>query len=112
LHEPLPTQHWDIIVSNPPYVCIAEKKQMQRRVLAYEPARALFVPDEQPLLFYKKIVALAHEHLAPAGKLYLEINEALGTAIASLLINAGFAEVRIRQDLHGKDRWVTCTWVT
>jgi release factor glutamine methyltransferase len=109
LHEPLPTQRWDIIVSNPPYVCIAEQKQMQRRVLAYEPAKALFVPDEQPLIFYEKIVALAPQHLAPAGKLYLEINEAFGTAIASLLINAGFEEVCIRQDLHGKDRWAACT---
>lgn len=109
LHEPLPTQCWDIIVSNPPYVYIAEQKQMQRRVLAYEPAKALFVPDEQPLIFYERIAALATQHLAPAGKLYLEINEAFGTTIANLCINAGFEEACIGQDLHGKDRWVACT---
>jgi|688.fasta_scaffold78506_3 release factor glutamine methyltransferase len=108
LQETLPTQHWDIIVSNPPYVCIAEQKQMQHCVLAYEPTKALFVPDEQPLIFYKRIAALASEHLAPSGKLYLEINEAFGTIITSLLIDAGFKEVCIRQDLHGKDRWVAC----
>ena len=109
LHEPLPAQHWDIIVSNPPYVCIAEQKKMQHRVLAYEPAKALFVPDEQPLIFYEQIVALAFQHLAPAGKLYLEINEAFGTAVADLLIRAGFEAVCIKQDLHGKDRWIAGT---
>jgi release factor glutamine methyltransferase len=109
LHELLPAQHWDIIVSNPPYVCIAEKKKMQHRVLAYEPAKALFVPDEQPLIFYEKIIALAPRHLAPAGKLYLEINEAFGAAVASLLVRAGFEAVCIRQDLHGKDRWIAGT---
>lgn len=109
LHEPLPAQYWDIVVSNPPYVCIAEQKTMQRRVLAYEPAKALFVPDEQPLIFHEKIVALASQHLAPTGKLYLEINEAFGTAVADLLIRAGFEAVCIRQDLHGKDRWIAGT---
>lgn len=109
LHERLPAQHWDIIVSNPPYVRIAEQQQMQHRVLAYEPAKALFVPDAQPLIFYEKIVALAPQYLAPAGKLYLEINEAFGAAVASLLIHAGFETVCIRQDLHGKDRWVAGT---
>ncbi len=109
LYEPLPTQRWDIIVSNPPYVRMAERKQMRPRVLAYEPAKALFVPDEQPLIFYEKIVDLAPQYLAPAGKLYLEINEALGAAVANLLIHAGFEAVCIKQDLHGKDRWVAGT---
>jgi release factor glutamine methyltransferase len=109
LHEPLPAQHWDLIVSNPPYVCIAEKKKMQYRVLAYEPAKALFVPDEQPLVFYEKIIALAPRHLAPAGKLYLEINETFGAAVTNLLVRAGFEAVCIRQDLHGKDRWIAGT---
>jgi release factor glutamine methyltransferase len=112
LHDPLPTQHWDIMVSNPPYVRIAEQKQMKRRVLAYEPAKALFVPDTQPLIFYETIVALAPQYLTPAGKLYLEINEAFGAAVASLFMHAGFEEICIKQDLHGKDRWVTGTWGT
>ena len=109
LHEPRPTQRWDIIVSNPPYVRIAEQKQMQRRVLAYEPAKALFVPDNQPLIFYEKIVALAPQHLTPAGKLYLEINEAFGAEVAHLLTQARFEAVCIKQDLQGKDRWVAGT---
>jgi release factor glutamine methyltransferase len=110
LHEPLPAQKWDIIVSNPPYVRIAEQKHMQRRVLAHEPAKALFVPDEQPLLFYQRIVALAPYHLVLAGKLYLEINEVFGQVVASLLIGAGFERVCVVKDLHGKDRWVVGTF--
>jgi len=109
LHEPLPDQHWDIIVSNPPYVHMAEQQHMQRCVLDYEPAKALFVPNEKPLIFYEKIVGLALQHLAPAGKLYVEINETLGPAVARLLIHAGFDTVCIQQDLHGKDRWVAGT---
>jgi release factor glutamine methyltransferase len=109
LQEPLPAQYWDLIVSNPPYVCIAEQKKMQHRVLAYEPAKALFVPDEQPLIFYERIVTLASRHLAPAGQLYLEINEAFGTAVANLLIRVGFETVCTGHDLHGKDRWIAGT---
>ncbi len=109
LNESLPNQRWDIIVGNPPYVRISEKTQMHRRVWAHEPARALFVPDENSLLFYKKIIALAPQHLTPAGKLYLEINEAMGAAVARLFIDAGFDEVSVEQDLHGKNRWVEGT---
>lgn len=112
LHEPLPTKCWDIIVSNPPYVRFSERAHMQNRVLDYEPAHALFVPDEQPLLFYERIVALAPHHLAPAGKLYLEINEIFGIEVANLLIHAGFDKVYIGQDLHGKNRWVAGTLST
>ena len=83
---------------------------MQRRVLAHEPAKALFVPNEQPLVFYERIVALAPYHLVLAGKLYLEINEIFGQAVASLLIDAGFERVCVVKDLHGKDRWVVGTF--
>ena len=100
----------DLIVSNPPYVRMAEKRYMQRNVLDYEPAKALFVPNAQPLLFYKQIMALVPTHLAPGGKIYLEINEAFGKDVANLLTHTGFQPVYIRQDLHGKDRWVTGTW--
>jgi release factor glutamine methyltransferase len=107
LQNPLPDKKWNIIVSNPPYVCISEKQHMQQRVVSYEPAQALFVPDETPLVFYKRIAYLASIHLKPAGKLYLEINEHFGADVAVLLKQHPFEEVRIGQDLHGKDRWVT-----
>ena len=106
LNTPLPDQRWDVWVSNPPYVRQSERHQMQRRVLAYEPAHALFVPDDRPLLFYERIASLAPQHLRPGGSIYLEINEALGAAVARLLTEAGFAAIRIMPDLHGKDRWV------
>lgn len=110
LRDPLPDQRWHIIVSNPPYVRPSEQTQMHPRVLNYEPAQALFVPEEQPLVFHARIVALATQHLLSGGKLYLEINESLGTEVASLLTQGGFEAVRINQDLHGKDRWVAGTW--
>ena len=110
LNTPLPDQHWHIIVSNPPYVRPSEQTQMHRRVLAHEPAQALFVPEDQPLVFHERIVALACRHLLPGGQLYLEINEALGPEVVSLLTKGGFKEVCINQDLHGKDRWVAGTW--
>lgn len=106
LNTPLPNQHWDLWVSNPPYVRQAERQQMQRRVWAHEPAHALFVPDDRPLLFYERIATLAPHHLKPAGKIYLEINQAFGTAIAHLLAEAGFTAISIMPDLHGRDRWV------
>ena len=106
LKESLPDQCWDIIVSNPPYVRWSERTQMHARVVAYEPSKALFVPDQDPLLFHERIVSLASNHLDVGGKLYLEINEALGQEAATLLSHAGFQEVTVMQDLHGKDRWV------
>lgn len=106
LQEPLPGQRWDLIVSNPPYVRLAESAQMQRCVLDYEPRQAIFVPDERPLLFYERIAALAQQHLMPGGRLYLEINEAFGTEVAQLLTKVGLEAVRTLPDLHGKDRWV------
>lgn len=112
LQEPLPAQRWDIMVSNPPYVRQSEQTTMQRQVLDYEPAKALFVPNDQPLVFYERIVSLAPQHLRPAGKLYLEINEAFGAAVADLLVGAGFGAVCVMQDLHGKDRWVQGLYVT
>jgi release factor glutamine methyltransferase len=105
--SPLPDKKWDIIVSNPPYVCTSEKQHMQQRVLSYEPTQALFVPDENPLIFYKRIAQLASTHLKPTGKLYLEINERFGTDVATLFNKHPFKEVYIGKDLHGKDRWVT-----
>ena len=106
LQDILPDQQWDIIASNPPYVREKEQSHMHCRVLDFEPASALFVPDKQPLVFYERIATLAPRYLTPSGKLYLEINEAFGTEVAHLLTEAGFKAINISQDLNGKDRWV------
>ncbi|MEO1300989.1 MAG: peptide chain release factor N(5)-glutamine methyltransferase [Bacteroidota bacterium] len=103
----VPTQTWDIIVSNPPYVRLSEKDSMAQTVWAYEPGQALFVPDEDPLIFYKHIIALARSHLNPKGSIYLEINEAFGQPVQALLGEAGLQDVHLYQDLQGKDRWVS-----
>lgn len=99
---------YDIIISNPPYVREAEKEKMQQNVLAYEPASALFVSDEDPLLFYRKIAGLAKTHLTPCGILYLEINEYLSKKLAAMLKSMGFHLVEVRKDLFGKDRMIKC----
>ncbi|OJW67363.1 MAG: protein-(glutamine-N5) methyltransferase, release factor-specific [Candidatus Amoebophilus sp. 36-38] len=107
LKGPLPEKKWGIFVSNPPYVCASEQRWMHKRVLAYEPPEAIFVSDENPLLFYERIIYLAKAHLQPAGKLYLEINEKFGFELTHLLASHQFKNIRIGKDLQGKDRWVT-----
>ncbi|WP_246164202.1 peptide chain release factor N(5)-glutamine methyltransferase [Xanthovirga aplysinae] len=107
LKENLPLQNLDIIVSNPPYVLESEKKLMHPNVLKHEPSLALFVDDEHPLLFYRKITHVATQSLKRGGKLYFEINEAFGKETAALLQAAKFQEIEIIQDLQGKDRFVT-----
>ena len=101
----LPKQY-DIIVSNPPYVRELEKKEMRGNVLSNEPHEALFVTDENPLLFYKKIGELAYKFLNVKGALYFEINEYLGKETVALLNNIGFREVALRKDIFGKDRMI------
>jgi release factor glutamine methyltransferase len=97
---------FDIIVSNPPYICQHESAGMQEQVVAYEPSIALFVPDNDALLFYREIGLLAKEKLPPGGTLYFEINEAFGKDTAALLEGLGYGEVEVKQDLFGKDRMV------
>lgn len=97
---------FDIIVSNPPYICQRERTDMQEQVVAYEPSIALFVPDEDALLFYRQIGSLAKEKLNPGGALYFEINEAFGSETAALLREQGYVNVEVRKDLFGKDRMV------
>jgi release factor glutamine methyltransferase len=97
---------FDIIVSNPPYVRETEKNNMQANVLCYEPMQALFVPDNQPLLFYERIAQLASKKLRKGGKLYFEINENFGTQVADLLLSLHFKEVKVLRDLQGKNRIV------
>ena len=79
---------------------------MHPRVLNYEPWQAIFVPNEQPLLFYQRIIALAQEHLYPSGKLYLEINEQYAFEVTALLVSYNFSSIEVRKDLQGKDRWI------
>ncbi|SDG66409.1 peptide chain release factor N(5)-glutamine methyltransferase [Chitinophaga filiformis] len=100
----LPT--FDIIVSNPPYICQRERTDMQEQVVAYEPSIALFVPDDDALLFYRQIGLLAKEKLYPGGTLYFEINEAFGEETAALLRRQGYIYVEVQKDLFGKDRMV------
>jgi release factor glutamine methyltransferase len=96
---------FNIIVSNPPYICEKEKEQMQPNVLEHEPSLALFVPDHDPLLFYRAIAGFALQHLAKNGKLYLEINESYGTEMADLLTICGFEDVEVRKDFRRRDRF-------
>jgi release factor glutamine methyltransferase len=93
-----------IFVSNPPYVRNSEKVLMQRNVLDFEPHEALFVDDSDPLVFYRAILDIAGEYLLPAGKIYFEINEIMGTKIVKLLISHGYKKIEIIKDLNQKDR--------
>ena len=99
-------ESYDINVSNPPYVTEREKKQMQNNVLDHEPHKALFVPDSDPLIFYRKIVRLAKNHLVPKGKLYLEINENHGSEMIELCEMEKCVCLRMIQDINGKDRFI------
>ncbi|MDB5235301.1 MAG: hypothetical protein JWR44_2294 [Hymenobacter sp.] len=99
----------DVLVSNPPYVRESERPEMRDNVLAWEPAAALFVPDEDPLLFYRRLRDIGLELLGPGGGLYLEINEALGAETAALLEGHGYEDVRVLPDMFGKARIVRGT---
>jgi release factor glutamine methyltransferase len=96
---------YNMIVSNPPYVCEKEKEQMQPNVLEHEPGLALFVPDHDPLLFYRAIAEFAHSHLRQNGKLYFEINESYANEVTRLLKSESFDDIQIRKDFRGKDRF-------
>ena len=102
-------EYFDVIVSNPPYIRNSEKNQMHENVLNYEPNTALFVEDENPLLFYEKICKFAKYTLKKGGKLYFEINEALGDEIKNLLLENNFTNINIHLDLNGKKRFAECS---
>lgn len=95
---------YDIIVSNPPYVRNLEKEQMQPNVLEFEPDLALFVKDEDALLFYREILLFAQEHLNPTGRIYFEINEYLKPDLETLLRKYDLKNYEFRQDIFGKTR--------
>ena len=96
---------FDLIISNPPYVRQSEKSEMSPNVLDYEPHTALFVPDDDPLLFYRCAARRAKEWLAPGGRLYFEINAALAEEMVALLCEEGYSHVRTRPDMQGKERF-------
>jgi release factor glutamine methyltransferase len=106
LNEIPEINHFDIIVSNPPYIAESEKSLMQKNVLNYEPRKALFVPDNNPLVFYSRIAALRKKLLSPKGKIFVEINEAFGLQIEEIFYEAGSLHVQIFKDINGKDRLV------
>ena len=97
---------FNIIISNPPYVCECEKSQMRENVLAHEPSIALFVPDNDPLKFYRAIAHLSGRILSPGGALMFEINERFGAETAQMMQQMGYTNCQVLQDLFGKDRMV------
>ena len=99
-------QCYDVIVSNPPYITESEKQEMERNVLDWEPFSALFVPNNDPLLFYRRIGELGRMMLVDGGRLYFEINRAYGEATAMMLCGQGYTGIRILKDISGNDRFV------
>lgn len=97
---------YDVIVSNPPYVTEAEKADMEPNVLQWEPSLALFVPDDDPLRFYRRIAVLGRDMLADGGRLYFEINRAYGCETVEMLRTMGYVGVRVEKDLSQNDRFV------
>ncbi|HEU0226436.1 MAG TPA: peptide chain release factor N(5)-glutamine methyltransferase [Arachidicoccus soli] len=99
---------YNCIVSNPPYITKSEQELMNANVLNYEPHTALFVPNNEPLLFYERIALFAQQHLLKDGYLFFEINENLGLKTVRLLQEKGFKNIELKKDLQGKDRMVKC----
>ncbi len=97
---------YDYIISNPPYIKKSEAPDMRSNVVAFEPETALFVQDEDPLLFYRKITCLAKDHLTNEGKIFFEVNEAHAEEVAELFSETGFTEIEIKNDMQGKPRMV------
>jgi len=95
----------DLVVSNPPYVCDSERAAMESNVLDWEPGKALFVPDDDPLLFYRQILRLAKNQLTPSGQVWFEINEQMGEEMLLLCQEMGFSEAEILVDFVGKLRF-------
>ena len=100
---------FDLIVSNPPYVMNREKCEMSPNVLDHEPHLALFVPDDDPLLFYRAIGRFGRNNLRPGGRLYFEINAALGSETCQLLTHLGYRDIILRKDINGRDRMISAT---
>lgn len=106
LSAPDDEARWDVIVSNPPYICDKERADMSDNVLSYEPELALFVPDSDPLLFYRAIARYASKALKPGGRLLFETNTAYVHEVAQAMANEGFTAIEVRNDCFGKPRMV------
>lgn len=106
LSAPDDEERWDVIVSNPPYICDKERADMSDNVLSYEPELALFVPDSDPLLFYRAIARYASKALKPGGRLLFETNTAYAHEVAQTMANEGFTAIEVRNDCFGKPRMV------
>ena len=100
------SERWDVIVSNPPYICRKEADEMEENVLRYEPDTALFVPDDDPLLFYRHIMLYAQSALRQGGRLYFEINPIYADSIVDKLKDLGFTDVSKIDDQYGKTRFI------
>lgn len=106
LNAPDDEERWDVIVSNPPYICDRERADMSDNVLSYEPELALFVPDSDPLLFYRAIARYASKALKPGGRLLFETNTAYVHEVAQTMADEGFTAIEVRNDCFGKPRMV------
>lgn len=106
LSAPDDKERWDVIVSNPPYICDSERADMSDNVLSYEPELALFVPDSDPLLFYRAIARYASKALKPGGRLLFETNTAYAHEVAQAMADEGFTAIEVRNDCFGKPRMV------
>ena len=100
------TSKIEIIISNPPYVTLHDKTQMHANVTDFEPHTALFVPEDDPLVFYKAIADYAAENLTPGGLLFFEINESYGDGVVQLLNDRLFKNIELRKDMSGRDRMI------
>ena len=108
-YTPQSSDTFDIIVSNPPYIKEIEKEQMESNVLQWEPSLALFVPDNDPLLFYRTIAEKAKQMLTASGKLYFEINREHGAEVCEMLSQLGYKNIELRKDFADNDRMVRAT---
>ena len=108
LEEEVLKCNFDIIVSNPPYVRNLEKQEIKKNVLDYEPHLALFVEDNDALVFYRKIASLAQNNLLENGQLYFEINQYLGTEMTDLLKQMDFENIELKKDIYDNDRMISC----
>ena len=109
LSDKVINQKFDVLVSNPPYITEAEKRAMKSNVLDFEPHLALFVTDEDPLIFYRTIAKKGRSLLKPGGKVFVEINERFGSNVSNLFRSEGYTDIQILKDLDSKDRIVMAT---